>query len=158
MSKKNRGDRNVDGGLVDAQDELGILLNQADHWMYLMYGGHLGQRKILKILSGVESMGQKELQQELNVKAGSMSEIITKLEKKGDIKRVRDENDKRRVVLEITDSGREKARFMDESDKDENEKKIGFDVLSPEEQQMLHILLTKLLDGWKTYRIENDIE
>jgi len=73
---------NFDGGLIDAHNELGKLVNQVGHWLYFMYDGHLGQRKIVHILSGVESMTQKDLQNILGVKPSSMSEIITKLEKK----------------------------------------------------------------------------
>ena len=148
----NNPRENPDGGLINAHDELGALVIQASHWLYLMYNGHLGQRKIISILSNVESMTQKELQHMLGIKPSSASEIITKLENKGDIIRTRDEKDKRKVVLKITESGRLKNKYQQEMMKTTVNQKVGFDVLTPEEQETLKQLLTKLLNKWEEVR------
>jgi len=150
--KMKNNSTNPDGGLIDAHNELGKLVAQVGHWLYIMYDGHLGQRKIVHILSGVESMTQKDLQNILGIKPSSMSEIITKLEKKGDIVRNRDEFDRRKVVLKITESGLRKDKYQQKIQDDPNNGQVGFDVLTSEEQQTLRQLLEKILVGWEQSR------
>lgn len=136
--------RNPDGGLIDAYDELGTLIMRTYHWLYVMYNGHIGQQKIISILANMDSMSQKDLQNVLDIKPSSASEIITKLEDKGDIVRTRDEKDRRKVVLKITEAGRLKNKYLQDHQKNNAEPQIGFDVLTAQEQETLKQLLRKL--------------
>ena len=106
---------------------------------------HGGQGSILTILSEKESMSQKELQDILRIQPGSLSEILTKLEQKGMITREKDEEDKRKSVISLTEAGKaavhEQTPRMDEKEM--------FDVLSEEEQTELKRLLKKLISFWK---------
>ena len=54
-------------------------------------------------------MTQKELQDILRIQPGSVSEILTKMEEKGLIRRQKDEGDRRRSVIELTEGGHDAA-------------------------------------------------
>lgn len=88
-------------------------------------------------------MTQKELQEVLQIQPGSMSEILAKLEEKGLIVRNKDDEDKRRSVLTLTEAGRESVKEIQE-----NEKPL-FGALDENEQEELKKLLGKLLESWK---------
>lgn len=105
-----------------------------------------GQGRILHILSQQQEMSQKELQEAMQVEAGSLSEIMGKMEAKGILERKKDDNDRRRMLVQLTEAGRKAAL---ESMKDTNTGKDMFQVLSEEEQQQLKEILVKLLKQWK---------
>lgn len=88
-------------------------------------------------------MTQKELQDMLQIQPGSMSELLAKLEEKDLLLRRKDDEDKRRSILALTDAGREAAKER------QGEKKPLFDALDEAEQEELKRLLGKLLDSWK---------
>lgn len=125
------------------EDLLG-LMGRCGHYLYHHPERKRGQGKILRILSQKEQMTQKELQEILEIQPGSMSEIISKLECRGMLERIRDEQDKRMIVLKITERG--KAEVM-EKPRHEMEREL-FHALSKEEQDNLKRLLKKLLDQW----------
>jgi len=108
-------------------------------------GGNDGQRRILRILSRHESVTQNDLQRALDIRPGSMSEIVSKLEAKGFIRRSKDETDKRRVVLSITDAGRE--AYVAEREESDVKSRVILDVLTPEEEKQLMDIYLKLLPG-----------
>ena len=142
---RNRGKKHdLCRGPCYNKDNLYSLMRACGRHLYHCAKGS-GQGKILAILSEREKMTQKELQEILQIQSGSMSEIITKLEEKGLLRRRRDEDDKRRSVLELTDAGRESAlnyvMHRDESS--------FFHVLKEEEQEELRNLLGRLLEDWK---------
>lgn len=88
-------------------DDLAGRMEQCGHILYHCMGAQRGQGKILRILSAQGDMSQKDLQDTLGIQPGSMSEIAAKLENKGYLVRVRDEADKRKILLSITDQGRQ---------------------------------------------------
>ena len=97
---------------------------------------------ILSILAGREALSQRELQQMLGVQPGSLSEILTKLERKGLITREKAE-DRRGNLLRITDAGREalpKAGDVPEDDP--------LAPLTVEQQDQLASMLRTLLNHW----------
>ena len=113
-------------------------------------GKQRGQRRILDILACHPDMSQKALQQQLEIKPGSMSEIMTKLEAKGLICREKDERDHRRMMIRLTEAGRREAQEHREEPQDEEI----FQVLTREEKLQLRELLTKLLVQWRKERKE----
>lgn len=128
----------------DHMDELSALLGKCGHHLYHKPYKGRGQGRILKILAKHEQLTQKELQEYLDIQSGSMSEIISKLEDRGFVIREKDENDKRKVILKITEEGKQKVENCSKEDKT---KKL-YGALSEEEQDTLKTLLKKLLDSW----------
>lgn len=128
--------------------ELLALIERCGHFLYHRRGGKRGQGRILKILLTEGEMTQKELQERLGIQSGSMSEIVLKLEGNGLVYRTRDESDKRKIKLRITEEGKQ---FFEEKHKTkiEQEKKL-FSALTKEEQETLKILLTKLFEDWES--------
>ena len=100
------------------------------------------QSLILSILAGRDALSQRELQQMLGIKPGSLSELISKLQAKGYLCREKGE-DRRGNLLRITESGRAAIATADDLPEDDP-----FDALSVEEQNQLAALLRKLLNDW----------
>lgn len=128
--------------------ELLALLENCGHFLHHRRGGKRGQGKILRILVKEGEMTQRELQDCLGIQPGSMSEIIMKLEGNGLICRTKDETDRRKIKVKITEEGKS---FFQEKHKEnmEQEKKL-FDALTGEEQEQLKELLSKLLEDWES--------
>ena len=127
------------------EDSLAGLMHATGHFLHRRGRQGGGQEGILAILAEKGQMSQKELQDILRIQPGSISEILSKLEMKGLIIRQKDEDDRRKSIVQLTDEGRsvlEKGNpRMDES--------ALFEVLNAEEQAELKLLLKKLLDFWK---------
>lgn len=131
-----------DGG--ETMDELSILLGKCAHSLYQRPHSGRGQGRILKLLAQQDQLTQKELQEYLDIQSGSISEIISKLELKGMLTREKDESDRRKVILKITEEGREK---VENCSKEEKRKDL-YTALNEEEKNTLKELLKKLLDSW----------
>lgn len=69
----------------------------------------MGQRRLLRLIAEKKVVSQKELVETIGVRPQSIGESLTKLEHHGWITRRQDENDKRAVIVEITDKGSQKA-------------------------------------------------
>lgn len=105
--------------------------------------GQMSQGKILKILYKKGDISQKDMQDKLHVKSGTISESINKLEKKGLLIRQYDENDRRKRVLHLTEKGK---KDVETYTKDYQKEVIQFfDVLSDDEKKELEEILKKLL-------------
>ena len=125
---------------------LAHLMIRAGHILNSKVGRGRGQGRILKILSEQAVMTQKELQEKLGIEAGSMSEIISKLERRDLVVRQRDEQDKRRMVLSLTDKGR--MRHEERMEYQDHEEKL-FTTLSGAEKEALERILSKLIGQWE---------
>ena len=149
---------------VDYQntEDLTILLRGCGHYLFhrsheIMRGGDRGrgrgvmggsQQQVLSILSKNGPMAQKDLLEMLMIQPGSLSELLSKLEEKGLLNRKEDENDRRKVILTLTEEGQNAvAGSAGESDQ-EGEKDL-FAVLNEEEKNSLKSLLKKLLGSWE---------
>ncbi len=133
---------------MDKLDLAGLFIKCSQILNHKM-GKKQGQGRILEILSERDTISQKELQDILNIKAGSISEILAKLEKSGKIIRYKDDNDKRKSVIQITDKGRNTiTRYKD------NNEDIFF-MLDDNEKEQLSLLLNKMLTSWKERRKGN---
>ena len=66
-------------------------------FLYDNTGGKSGQRRVLFFLSKEGSMSQRELQSLLDVKSSSLSEMITKMENAGLIKKTRSKKDQQDI-------------------------------------------------------------
>lgn len=101
-----------------------------------------GQGRILMILAELGQISQRQLQEMLRIQPGSMSEILSKLERKGLLTRERGE-DRRGNLLRITDAGR--AAVTETAPLPED---TLFNALSAEQQDDLRSLLKLLLTDW----------
>ena len=98
-----------------------------------------GQERVLRLLSEEGEVPQFILLDRMHIRPGSLSELVGKLEQKGLVERIQDVEDKRRMILRLTDKGKEAGEKESEKSKDP------FAVLSEEEQEQLKTLLKKLL-------------
>ena len=137
----------------DIQQEhmLAARLRACGHFLYYQTGGKAGQRRILVTLLRRGGLTQKELQDELELSSGSLSEILKKMEEVGLVERKKSSDDKRQVELALSQEGLHHAlpmkahysRMLDRM----------FACLSAEEKDQLGEILEKLvshLDVLKT--------
>ena len=129
---------------AENSDDLSVLLGKCGHHVAKHSGRGQGQKNILRILAEEESISQRKLQEILDIKPGSISEILTKLETKGFLIRKKSETDKRAVMLRITEAGKAAATLKAEPIGSETI----FDCLNEEEKNTLQQLLKKLLNAW----------
>ena len=97
---------------------------------------------ILKILYDEGDLSQRILQKVLDIQPGSISEILAKLEAKEFIERTKDDEDRRRVIISLTESGREYIK-----DRSSQERDSFADVLTDEEKKTLRSLLKKIISA-----------
>ncbi|MCD7809905.1 MAG: MarR family transcriptional regulator [Erysipelotrichaceae bacterium] len=133
---------------MDKLDLVGLLIKCSQVLNHKM-GKKQGQGRILEILNERDTISQKELQDILNIKAGSISEILSKLQKSGKIIRYKDDNDKRKSVIQITDKGRNTITHYQNNNEDI------FFMLDDNEKEQLSYLLNKILISWKERRKGN---
>ena len=100
------------------------------------------QDMILKILYDEGDLSQRILQKVLDIQPGSISEILAKLEAKEFIERTKDDEDRRRVIISLTESGREYIK-----DRSSQERDSFADVLTDEEKETLRSLLKKIISA-----------
>ena len=100
------------------------------------------QQRMLRMIAAEDGISQKEMQTRLAITPASLSELLNKLAEKGLVIRTRDENDRRRIRLSLTDKGRQAIDVL-ASAKDEEL----FAALNQEERAQLRQLLEKLERG-----------
>ncbi|MCD7754738.1 MAG: MarR family transcriptional regulator [Firmicutes bacterium] len=130
-------------GLTETQ-YLTRLMHRCGHVLYHQSRAGQQQDAVLRILHDNGPMTQKALQERLAIQPGSVSELVTKLENKALITRRKDTEDRRRVVLTLTEKGASAKR-----DHPAYPEEHLFDTLSDEERRALTGILQKLLDAWK---------
>ncbi len=131
--------------------ELAALLSACGSQMNRRAEDSMGQGRIMHILSGRKEISQKELQDLLQIQAGSISETLSKMEQKGLIVRTKDEEDKRRSVVRLTEVG---EQHIAEYRSRKKSKRL-FGALSEEQQDKLRELLSVLLESWGQDGAEN---
>lgn len=118
------------------------------HYMHFHRGGRSGRAPILCLLEkNGGTMSQQALGASFDLKAGSLSEILSKMEGGGLITRTRDRQDRRQLTVCLTEAGAEAARL-------ETEARIrfrtrAFSNLTPEEQDQLADLLDRVKSRWE---------
>ena len=126
------------------QQELLRVLHHCGRFVYHRVHGARGQSSVLRILAENPRITQKELLGLLHVQPGSLSEILTKLENKGLIVRAKDEEDKRKVLVAITEEGQ---RAVGDTSDELTAEEL-FAALDEGEQRELTRLLTKVAEDW----------
>ncbi|TCS78729.1 MarR family winged helix-turn-helix transcriptional regulator [Pectinatus cerevisiiphilus] len=112
-------------------------------------GMHPSQQRILSLLASSDKITQHDLLDILQIRAASLSELLTKLESKRLINRTKAANNKRSIDVEITDLGEAVAAEYADSHQAVTTKL--FSVLSEDEQQLLVQLLSRLIENWHNY-------
>ena len=128
-------------------DDLAGRLERCGKILLHCLGKRRGQEKILRILWEQGESTQKDLQEQLGIQPGSMSEIAAKLEGRGLLERFRDGADRRKIRLRLTDQGRQ---WLDRQDEDHVLRRRAelFSALTGEERRTLEELLEKLGEDW----------
>lgn len=103
-----------------------------------------GQGRVLLLLEMRESISQKDLAFLLDIRPQSLGELLSKMEANELITRKVSEEDKRVMLVSITEKGRETAQKL----KDEKENKVVWlDSLNDEEKETLSNLFQKMIDS-----------
>ena len=114
-----------------------------------MPADHRGVKRVLRLLDlGGGSLTQRDLMQLMDVRPGSLSELLGKMEAHGLITRERREEDHRCVTITLTDAGREKAK--------ERGRRDLFAALNEEEKEQLKAILAKLTASWENRPAKNE--
>ena len=128
------------------ESALYALFFRCSHILSRRVGIRVSRQRILSLLSERGEMPQRELRELLGIQAGSFSELAARLEERGFLTREQDPADRRRILLRLTDAGRERA----EKDSHARDQEL-FCALSEEEQAQLRALLQKIADGHEAW-------
>ncbi len=107
-----------------------------------MANPHKGQGRILALLRRSPEISQKELSAILDIRSQSLGELLMKLERSGFITRTPSEEDRRVMVIRLTESGKKAAS---ESSVQPEEDLI-FGCLKEEEQTLLGQFFEKIIN------------
>ena len=97
-----------------------------------------GQGRLIVLLKRKDEISTKELSEILNISVTSLNETLNKLEQKNFIRKVPSQKDKRVLLVELTEEGRN-LEFNDPKDIDI------FDSLSGQEKENLNDYLNRLI-------------
>ena len=117
------------------------------HYIHVNGGGRSGRAPIICALykRGGE-MGQRDLMGMFDLKAGSLSEILAKVEREGLIERTRDPQDRRQLIVRLTPAGHEVAER--EQAKREDFRANALACLTPAERDGLESTLARIKQHW----------
>lgn len=106
---------------------------------------HRSQAMVLCKLFVQDGMTQSEIAQQLSIQGATVTDMLQRMEESGLVTRRRDLEDNRLVRVYLTDSGREKERFiMEQFLKLESAVFAGFDE---KERRLLRQLFNRTLDN-----------
>ncbi|MBQ9057620.1 MAG: MarR family transcriptional regulator [Atopobiaceae bacterium] len=135
--------------LEDWPREKRILWNLAScgRFLHFNHGGRGGQVPILIRLEKEGPKSQRELQEYFGVSSAALSETLSRLETEGLITRTPDPNDRRKLNIEITADGSDRAtQTIQERNAFEHEV---LSCLNTEETVQLDGILSKLVSHWR---------
>lgn len=122
-------------------------MRMCGHILYHNFSLIESRKRIIFTLYKFGSMSQNDLMKYIPIKSGSLSELITKIEKCGLIEKVVSNDDKRKKVLVLTPLGVNEAKNYEV--KREEDADLLFASLNDEEKIKLQELLDKSLSSWK---------
>ncbi len=129
-------------------EQLLVKLKMCNYFMRHHHGEHTGQKHILLVLleQNEDIISQRQLQEILGIQAGSLSEILAKIEATGWITRQKNADDKRQIDISLTESGKIYAEQMQKMHQQRME--TIFACFDDDEKHTFAQLLDKLLDSW----------
>lgn len=108
-----------------------------------------GQGRIIAMLRRKDKISTKDLSEILNISVSSLNETLNKLEQNGFVKKVPSQKDKRILLIELTEKGKE-VKFKNHEDLDI------FDSLDNKEKSYLDEYLNRLIiELHKKFKEEN---
>lgn len=129
------------------EERLMFLLGKCGSMLNSKHCGHNGKGMILKVLAERETITQSEIQNIIEIQSGSLSEILSKMEDQDLIVRAKDESDKRKTNIVITEKGKETVNANKEARQKSSQEL--FQHLSEDEMEQLENILLKLFRKWK---------
>ncbi len=145
MDEEEARERSQDDGSLHA------LFLRCSNIISRRIGRSASRKRIIALLYERGELTQRQLQELLGIQAGSLSELVARMEKFGVITRAPDEKDRRRIVIRLTKLGMERAREPREIGDDRL-----FAALTGEEQDRLRAMLQKIVDDYDRWRREVD--
>lgn len=122
--------------------ELHAAMRVLAHSMHRMSDGRAGQGRLLGILLENDGITQRDLQDIVVVRSGSLSEVLGKLEANGLVERRASAEDRRMMRVFLTEQGAREARACAER---RAEASAGvFDCLDEREKEQLLALVTRI--------------
>lgn len=138
----------VDDPVIACASRILSCLGFCGHFMHFNRGGRSGRAPILCLLEkNGGTLSQQELGMFFELKPGSLSEILSKLETAGLIYRTRGQQDRRQLTVTLTEAGAEAAR--QEAEIRQRFRSNAFSTLTPEEQETLAGLLERVRAHWE---------
>jgi len=102
---------------------------------------------LIKLLRAQGHLTQRALQEGTNISSAALSEVLSKLECEGLIRRTRSEQDKRQLDISLTSAGERAA--VDVASKKIRFERCAFSPLTDEERLQLADMLERLAQHWK---------
>ncbi len=118
------------------------------HYIHVNGGGRSGRAPIICALRkrGGE-MPQRELMNMFDLKAGSLSEVLAKVERDGLIERTRDPQDRRQLIVRLTAEGEAQADL--EQARRERFRANALTCLTADEKSQFEDMLARIKEHWK---------
>jgi len=104
---------------------------------------HQGQGRVLALLKLKPELSQKELSTILDIRSQSLGELLAKLERQGLITRTPSEEDRRSMIVQLTEAGRSASDQQEEVPDLEGL----FDSLSEDEQKTFASYLERVIQA-----------
>ena len=101
-----------------------------------------GRVRLMNMLKENGELSQKEIAEKLDIRPQSLSELLVKMESDGFISRMQDKDDKRVIVVTLTEKGEEQLVVLRQANREHAEKL--FSPLTDEEKDALIAILKKL--------------
>ena len=124
------------------------------HYIHIHGGGRSGRAPIIcALLKHGDAMPQRELMNMFDLKAGSLSEVLAKIERDGLIERTRDPQDRRQLIVRLTSEGHEQAE-REQADR-EQFRAEALTCLTAEERTQLEDMLVRIKARWSAIGSES---
>ena len=140
--------------------QLQMLMHRAFYHGFMVAGRlhntQRGQGRVLSILKIKPEISQKELNYLLGMSKQSLAELLSKLEKKGYITREPSEDDKRVIIIKLTEEGMKASVAEDESEAFEAAKIL--DCLNDEELAIFSEYLNRIIKRYEEQFPNEDFE
>ncbi|WP_293814977.1 MarR family winged helix-turn-helix transcriptional regulator [uncultured Parolsenella sp.] len=125
------------------------MLGFCGHYLHIHGGGRSGRAPIIcALLKHGDAMPQRELMNMFDLKAGSLSEVLTKIERDGLIERTRDPQDRRQLIVQLTPEGH--AQALEEQTRREGFRADALTCLTREQRNELENMLDLVKEHWKS--------
>ena len=113
-----------------------------------------GQHRCILILEMMGSMNQRKLADALHIRSTSLSELLSKLERKGLVERTPVPDDKRSLIVSLTKEGAQKAKEYNRR-RAKTRHKI-MDHISDEEKRQFYSTLKKIKENYLEMEAEEN--